>query len=162
MSQGYFRVDGYAEFLRCDNTGGGESPPGRGGAIFNGETGSILFRGGVRIEETYLTVRSVVMAGKCLTAGEHCHVSELTHTWENIRWPNRCGAFNNFHTVAIGHGVESGVSQLVFCRGPRLGTFPHLPILLTSLPSRFSSLLAAKMSALTNSELSIYQVMLGR
>lgn len=56
-TQGYFRVGGYAEFHSCDNQGGGESPPGRGGAIFNAANGSILFEGGVLIEDTFITVR---------------------------------------------------------------------------------------------------------
>lgn len=54
--QGYFRVDGYAEFHSCDNVGGGENSPGRGGAIFNAANGSILFEGGVLIEDTAVTV----------------------------------------------------------------------------------------------------------
>lgn len=54
-TNGFFRVDGDAEFARCDITGAGESPPGPGGAIYVGETGSVLFNGEVSITETRIT-----------------------------------------------------------------------------------------------------------
>lgn len=57
--QGNFRVDGVTTFQSCDNIGGGESSPGKGGAVFNGNTGSILFAGGVNILDTSLTVTAV-------------------------------------------------------------------------------------------------------
>ncbi|CAN0473038.1 unnamed protein product, partial [Hapterophycus canaliculatus] len=40
---GYFRVDGEALFDRCENSGGGESPPGPAGVLYVGATGSVLF-----------------------------------------------------------------------------------------------------------------------
>eukprot|EP00903_Cladosiphon_okamuranus_P009302 g8874.t1 len=54
-TNGHFRVDGDAIFTHCDITGAGESPPGPGGAIYVGETGSVLFNGQVSIAETYIT-----------------------------------------------------------------------------------------------------------
>ncbi|CAN0136414.1 unnamed protein product, partial [Scytosiphon promiscuus] len=54
-TDGYFRVDGTARFERCDITGAGESPPGPGGAVYVGETGSVLFNGGVDISETSIS-----------------------------------------------------------------------------------------------------------
>lgn len=45
-------------FERCDNIGGGENSPGKGGAVYNGDTGSILFAAGVLMREIYVTVRS--------------------------------------------------------------------------------------------------------
>ncbi|CAN0127771.1 unnamed protein product [Scytosiphon promiscuus] len=52
---GYFRVDGTARFDRCEISGAGESTPGPGGAVYVGETGSVLFNGGVDIFETSIT-----------------------------------------------------------------------------------------------------------
>ncbi|CAM9303396.1 unnamed protein product [Ectocarpus sp. 13 AM-2016] len=52
---GYFRVDGEATFTGCDIIGAGESPPGPGGAVYVGETGSVLFNEGVTITETSIT-----------------------------------------------------------------------------------------------------------
>ena len=43
FNQGYFRVDGSAVMTGCENSGGGEGSPGRGGAIFNDVTGSVRF-----------------------------------------------------------------------------------------------------------------------
>lgn len=40
--------------------GGGESDPGRGGTVFNAETGYILFEGGVQMEESFLTVKPLL------------------------------------------------------------------------------------------------------
>eukprot|EP00752_Nemacystus_decipiens_P009932 g8859.t1 len=40
---GYFVVEGEASFVRCENSGGGESPPGPGGVMYVGPTGSVLF-----------------------------------------------------------------------------------------------------------------------
>jgi len=54
-NNGYFRVDGDAVMTGCKNKGGGESSPGRGGAIFNGVNGSMLFSNGVDISEVRLT-----------------------------------------------------------------------------------------------------------
>lgn len=48
---GYFRVDGDATFVRCENQGGGESSPGPGGSMYVGETGSVLFAGEVSMSE---------------------------------------------------------------------------------------------------------------
>ncbi|CAN0389401.1 unnamed protein product [Ectocarpus fasciculatus] len=48
---GYFRVDGQASFVGCENSGGGESPPGPGGAMYVGETGSVLFAGEVTMQD---------------------------------------------------------------------------------------------------------------
>lgn len=47
---------GYATFSYCDNSGGGESAPGRGGVLFNAATGTVAFEGGVEMEETTLSV----------------------------------------------------------------------------------------------------------
>ncbi|CAN0180140.1 unnamed protein product [Ectocarpus fasciculatus] len=52
---GYFRVDGDATFTSCAIIGAGESPPGSGGAVFVGETGSVLFNQGVAISDTFIT-----------------------------------------------------------------------------------------------------------
>jgi len=54
-NNGYFRVDGEAVMAMCKNQGGGESSPGRGGAIFNDVDGSILFSNGVDISDVRLT-----------------------------------------------------------------------------------------------------------
>ena len=48
-TDGYFRVDGDATFTSCEVTGGGESSPGPGGAIYVGEEGSVLFNGAVEM-----------------------------------------------------------------------------------------------------------------
>ncbi|CAN0104480.1 unnamed protein product [Ectocarpus fasciculatus] len=52
---GSFIVDGEATFTGCDITGEGESPPGPGGAIYVGPTGSVSFNQGVTITDTYIT-----------------------------------------------------------------------------------------------------------
>lgn len=49
MGGGYFDIDGHAEMTNCENSGGGESSPGRGGAIFVESCGSVLFSQGVKI-----------------------------------------------------------------------------------------------------------------
>ena len=54
-NKGFFRVNGFATFLRSENSGGGEGSPGRGGAIFNDVTGSILFQGGVEFNDISIT-----------------------------------------------------------------------------------------------------------
>lgn len=54
--QGNFHADGFVSFSGCDSVDGGESPPGRGGTVFNADTGSIVFQGGVQMEDTFLTV----------------------------------------------------------------------------------------------------------
>ena len=54
-NNGYFRVDGSAIMSNCKNQGGGESSPGRGGAIFNDVEGSVLFSNGVEISDVRLT-----------------------------------------------------------------------------------------------------------
>lgn len=48
---GYFRVDGDAVMTHCENSGGGESSPGRGGALFVESCGSVLFAQGVKIAD---------------------------------------------------------------------------------------------------------------
>ena len=50
-ADGYFRVDGEATFKRCEVGGGGESDPGPGGALYVGETGSVLFNGALEISD---------------------------------------------------------------------------------------------------------------
>ena len=50
-TDGYFRVDGTATFIRCEVGGGGESPPGPGGALYVGEQGSVLFNDKLDISE---------------------------------------------------------------------------------------------------------------
>ncbi len=52
---GFFRVNGFATFLRSENSGGGEGSPGRGGAVFNDITGSVLFQGGVEFNDISIT-----------------------------------------------------------------------------------------------------------
>lgn len=54
-NQGYFRVHGFADFERCENSGGGEGSPGKGGCVFNGIMGSILFEGGVSMNDVSIT-----------------------------------------------------------------------------------------------------------
>ena len=54
-TDGYFRVDGEAVFTRCENSGGGESPPGPAGGVYVGEQGSVLFKGGVTMSEASIT-----------------------------------------------------------------------------------------------------------
>lgn len=48
---GYFRVEGDASFERCENSGGGEAPPGPGGSVFVSPTGSVLFAGQLSMSE---------------------------------------------------------------------------------------------------------------
>ncbi|CBJ48842.1 hypothetical protein Esi_0049_0076 [Ectocarpus siliculosus] len=48
---GYFRVEGHASFVGCENSGGGESSPGPGGVMYVGETGSVLFAGEVTMQD---------------------------------------------------------------------------------------------------------------
>ena len=50
-TDGYFRVDGMAAFIRCEVGGGGESSPGPGGALYVGEKGSVLFNDKLEISE---------------------------------------------------------------------------------------------------------------
>lgn len=50
-TDGYFRVDGEATFTNCEVTGGGESPPGPGGALYVGASGSVLFNGELEISD---------------------------------------------------------------------------------------------------------------
>ena len=54
-TDGYLRVDGEATFTRCDVTGGGESSPGPGGALYVGSQGSVLFNGALKISD--VTIR---------------------------------------------------------------------------------------------------------
>lgn len=61
-------MEGHVSFDQCDTEGGGESPPGRGGNVFNGDTGFILFEGGVTMQETYLTVSSLHFVPVALSA----------------------------------------------------------------------------------------------
>ena len=55
--KGYFRVNGHATFTACDNDKIHDSFPGLGGAIYNGVTGSILFKGGVTVQDMVVSVR---------------------------------------------------------------------------------------------------------
>ncbi len=48
---GYFRVDGDASFVRCENSGGGEAPPGPAGCVYVGLPGSVLFGGTLEMKE---------------------------------------------------------------------------------------------------------------
>ncbi len=48
---GYFRVDGDAGMVRCENSGGGESSGGPGGCVYVGPSGSVLFGGSVEMKE---------------------------------------------------------------------------------------------------------------
>ena len=57
LAQGYFRVNGHATFTACDNDKIHDSVPGLGGAIYNGATGSILFKGGVTMQDMFINVR---------------------------------------------------------------------------------------------------------
>ncbi|CAM9624366.1 unnamed protein product, partial [Laminaria digitata] len=54
-TDGYFRVDGEATFTSCEVTGGGESSPGPGGALYVGEKGSVLFNGDLEISDVSIT-----------------------------------------------------------------------------------------------------------
>ncbi|CAM9617521.1 unnamed protein product [Ascophyllum nodosum] len=54
-NNGTFIVDGVTTFEACFITGGGESSPGKGGAVFNDVNGYISFDGGVNIKDTHLT-----------------------------------------------------------------------------------------------------------
>ena len=45
-TNGYFRVDGATVPTRCEIVGAGESPPGIGGTVCVGVTGSVLFNEG--------------------------------------------------------------------------------------------------------------------
>lgn len=53
-TDGYFTVDGEAPFARCEVGGGGETSPGPGGALYVGETGSVLFNGKLEKSEVSL------------------------------------------------------------------------------------------------------------
>ena len=59
MAQGYFRVNGHATFTDCDNDNILDSCPGLGGAIYNGPDGSILFKGGVTVQDMFINVSVV-------------------------------------------------------------------------------------------------------
>ena len=59
MAQGYFRVNGHATFTDCDNDKIHDSCPGLGGAIYNGPEGSILFKGGVTVQDMSINVSVV-------------------------------------------------------------------------------------------------------
>ena len=50
-ADGYFRVDGEATFNHCEVGGDGESDPGPGGALYVGDTGSVLFNGALEISD---------------------------------------------------------------------------------------------------------------
>ncbi|CAN0546314.1 unnamed protein product, partial [Laminaria digitata] len=54
-TDGSFTVDGHATFTHCDVTGGGESPPGPGGALYVGTSGSVLFNDELEISGVFLT-----------------------------------------------------------------------------------------------------------
>lgn len=54
-NNGYFRVDGDATFTKCEVTGGGESPPGDGGVLYVGQTGSVLFNGELEMKFVSIT-----------------------------------------------------------------------------------------------------------
>ena len=50
----YFRVDGEATFKRCEVGGHGESAPGPGGALYVGDTGSVLFYGALEMSDVII------------------------------------------------------------------------------------------------------------
>ena len=50
-------MDGYATFTACDNDKIHDTFPGLGGAIYNGVGGSILFKGGVTVQDMFINVR---------------------------------------------------------------------------------------------------------
>lgn len=50
-NEGKITIEGVSEFYSCENGGGGESSPGPGGCVYNGETGFMLFKGGVHMNE---------------------------------------------------------------------------------------------------------------
>lgn len=54
-NNGFFRVNGDATFERCENSGGGEGSPGRGGCVFNGENGSMVFEGDLEMSDVSIT-----------------------------------------------------------------------------------------------------------
>lgn len=50
-TDGYLRVDGVTTFVNCEVVGGGESPPGPGGALYVGPDASVLFSGALEISD---------------------------------------------------------------------------------------------------------------
>ena len=48
---GKFVVEGLANFENSENSGGGESSPGPGGVIYNGNEGSMLFKSGIEVSD---------------------------------------------------------------------------------------------------------------
>ena len=50
-------MDGHATFTACDNKKIHDTFPGLGGAIYNGVAGSILFKGGVTVQDMFINVR---------------------------------------------------------------------------------------------------------
>ena len=56
-AQGYFRVNGHATFTACDIQKISDGVPGLGGAIYNGASGSIMFEGGVTMQDMFINVR---------------------------------------------------------------------------------------------------------
>ncbi|CAM9617593.1 unnamed protein product [Ascophyllum nodosum] len=75
-NNGSFIVDGVTTFEACFIIGGGESSPGKGGAIFNDVNGYVGFDGGVNIADTFLTDdegnsgAGVYNRGKIIVAGD--------------------------------------------------------------------------------------------
>ena len=50
-NEGKVTVEGESKFFDCENGGGGESSPGPGGCVYNGETGFMLLKGGVEMSD---------------------------------------------------------------------------------------------------------------
>eukprot|EP00904_Undaria_pinnatifida_P011697 jgi/Undpi1/7658/HiC_scaffold_23.g10131.m1 len=50
-NEGSIRFEDYFLAVDCATVGGGESPPGNGGGIFNGETGDIVFKGKMKMTD---------------------------------------------------------------------------------------------------------------
>ena len=55
LVNGRLRVDGETKLVRCESSGGGESGPGDGGAVYVGEMGSVNFNGKLEISDVSIT-----------------------------------------------------------------------------------------------------------
>ena len=55
FNEGNFTVGGESTFISCENLGGGESSPGPGGCVYNGESGRMMFKGGVEMRDVSIT-----------------------------------------------------------------------------------------------------------
>lgn len=71
---GYLRVEGHASFVGCENSGGGESSPGPGGAMYVGETGSVLFAGEVTMQDVSIIDNEGNNGGGIYNLGKVCLV----------------------------------------------------------------------------------------